>query len=90
MNLSLTYAYKYYASKNKRVNFFELSVKICRNLKINLTEAMVQRCFSKLCKIYRKTLVPATLLKRLWHRCFLVNFVKFYFILFLFSHISPF
>ena len=45
MNLSLAYAYKYYASKNKRVNFFELSVKICRNLKINLTEAMVQRCF---------------------------------------------
>ena len=45
MNLSLAYAYKYYASKNKRVNFFELSVKICTNLKINLTEAMVQRCF---------------------------------------------
>ena len=29
------YAYKYYASKNKRVKFFELSVKFCGNVKIN-------------------------------------------------------
>ena len=34
------------------------------------------RCSSKFCKIHRKTL--ATLLKkRLWHRCFPVNFTKF-------------
>ena len=32
-----------------------------------------------LCKIQRKALNPATLLKkRLWHRCFPVNFAKFY------------
>ena len=43
-------------------------------------EALAQRC-SKRCKFHktdRKNLRPATLLKkRLWHRCFPVNFVKF-------------
>ena len=40
-----------------------------------------KRCFQKFRKIYRRTrlpgLTPATLLKkRLWHRCFPVNFAK--------------
>ena len=38
-----------------------------------------KRCSGKFCKIHRKTgLRPVTLLKRrLWHRCFPVNFAKF-------------
>ena len=54
------------------------------------SEAVVRRCSSKFSKIHRKHLCqslflnnvaglsPATLLKkRLWYRCFPVNFVKF-------------
>ena len=50
------------------------------------SEAVVQRCSLKFCKIHGKTPVPesyaglrpATLLKkRLWHRCFPVNLAKF-------------
>ena len=37
-----------------------------------------KRCSWKFHKIHGKTSMPATLLKkRLWHRCFPVNFVKF-------------
>ena len=39
----------------------------------------VKRCSQKFHKIHRKTPVPESFFKknRLWHRCFLVNFVKF-------------
>ena len=50
--------------------------------KLILTEVVVQRCSYNFRKFHRKTsvksLAPATLLKkRLWHRCFPVNFAKF-------------
>ena len=39
---------------------------------------LLKRCSQKFHKIHRETPVPATLLKkRLWHRCFPVNFMKF-------------
>ena len=41
-------------------------------------EAVVRRCSLKFRKIYWKTLEACNFIKkRLWHRCFPVNFVKF-------------
>ena len=46
------------------------------------TKTVTQRCsvkkvFFKISQIHRKTPVPESPKKRLWHRCFSVNFAKF-------------